>query len=120
MKKFRKAMALCVAIAMLIGTVSFDFSTVRAAENTNDLVYLDSVSGSDANDGLSETTAVKTFDKALAMMRPNGKIKVKSFDKANIVMSKAGTIEIVQDVQMSGSGTGITLKSGGGTDCRKR
>lgn len=59
---FRKFLVL-VSIVLMIGLLALSAS---AQETADTVVYLDSVSGNDANDGLTEATAVNTLDGAYA------------------------------------------------------
>ena len=100
-----------IKIVMLVlilgGILGLSTNNVQAVPEEGNTIYL--------NNGESEATAVKTFNKALELLGENGTLKVKSFDKqSGIVFNKKGTLEIIEDTTLQGNRTdiGITMKSG--------
>ncbi len=102
-------------VLILGGILGLSTNNVQAVPEEGNTIYLDNAGGNDANNGESEATAVKTFNKALELLGENGTLKVKSFDKqSGIVFNKKGTLEIIEDTTLQGNRTdiGITMKSG--------
>lgn len=70
-------------------------SEIKISEKT---IYLDGTSGNDDNDGMSKTTAVKTFEKAKALAKLNQSIK-------KIIVR--GTTEVEGEISLSGTNATI-------------
>ena len=56
----------------LIGTLEADEESAAFAVSANTVIYLDQMDGDDAKDGLTESTAVKTIEKANELANANG------------------------------------------------
>ncbi len=82
----------------------------RATVNANE-IYLDSVNGDDINAG-SPDKPVKTFNKALEILAEAGTLNVVNLSESNISVNKKVTLKFLNDVTMTGTGTGIDLAEG--------
>ena len=115
MKNKNFIIKIVMLVLILGGILGLSTNNVQAVPEEGNTIYLDNAGGNDANNGESEATAVKTFNKALELLGENGTLKVKSFDKqSGIVFNKKGTLEIIEDTTLQGNRTdiGITMKSG--------
>ena len=115
MKNKNFIIKIVMLVLILGGILGLSTNNVQAVPEEGNTIYLDNAGGNDANNGESEATAVKTFNKALELLGENGTLKVKSFDKSSdIVFNKKGTLEIIEDTTLQGNRTdiGITMKSG--------
>ena len=112
LKRFNIAVLI---IALLLNVVT-GIIPVRAEGEPpvpSEEVWLDGAKGNDSNDG-SQANPVQTFNKAKALVNEGGIIKVITLkENDGIVLDKKATMELTQDLTMSGGSNGITLKNGG-------
>ena len=103
---------LMLAVAVvLLPAYAIQAENTRAAGAQSASVYLDSKNGDDNNDGTKEKP-VKTFAKAIEKTKDGDTLNVVSLTETNISFNKKGNLKFVEDVKMTGTGTGIDLAEG--------
>ena len=102
---------LAVAVVLLPAyTIQAENTRAVGAPSASE-IYLDAVNGNDANDGTKEKP-VKTFAKAIEKTKDGDTLNVVSLSETNISFNKKGNLKFVEDVEMTGTGTGIDLAEG--------
>lgn len=69
--KMKRILALAVSFALVISVIMVPLAFVVNAEATEPIYFVNAVSGSDENDGLSEGTPLATIDKAQSLIAAN-------------------------------------------------
>jgi len=106
LKKFTFWLSLCLALALTLALWALQPVSVEAASAVT--VYLDPAAGNDSADGLTEATAMKTFEKAWA--------KVKSAGSGTIVFLSDLVLTTETRLPSSASTVPVTLTSKTGAE----